>query len=393
MRKKLSLIIMTIMMTLIYTCSCFATSVITTEKGEQETLDLPELNSDSAIVVDIKTGYTLYEKNIFKKHYPASITKILTSMLVLDNCEMDETVTFSHDAVFAIKSGESSAYADEGENMTVLQCMYGLMLVSANDIANALAEHVAGSNQEFAKLMNEKAKELGCINSNFVNPHGLHDENHYTCAYDMALIGKKAYSDYSMYRELIHTIRYEVPPTNKMNETRYWKNSNKLMISGEKFYYPDCFGGKTGYTTEAGETLVTYANINGRVFMVVTLNSPSSSGAYSDNIAIYVYLKENVDSSYFERLDEKYMADRDKFEEETETSQTDENESSNITNTDSKDNGNEDEKSEISFFDIIINIFKIIVILAVLVYAVLRIRLEIKRYKRKKRRKRRRRKM
>lgn len=385
MCKKILVTFMTILMAINLLVTAHASEVVTEEKGGQEMAEMPSLNSAAAVVVDVKTGYTIYEKNIMKKYYPASITKILTAMLVIDNCKEDDIVTFSHDAVFSIKSGESSAYADEGEQLSVLQCLYGLMVISANDVANGLAEHVSGSNEKFAELMNQKAKELGVVNSNFVNPSGLHDDNHYTCAYDMAVLGLYAYRHYSRYRELIHTTMYEVPPTNKMKETRYWRNSNKLVNEGEKFYYENCFGGKTGYTNEAGETLVSYGNINGRMIMVVTLCSPSSSGAYSDNIALYEYVRENMDAAYFENLDKLYNENLEKFAEE-ESNDKDEikNETTNVVSE------NEDQDEGFSLWGFIVFVLKIIgfvILLFVILYAALLIRLKIHQYKRKKRRK------
>lgn len=153
----------------------------------------PDIIADAAIVVDMATGYTLYEKNIQMQKYPASITKIMTATLVLENLNMDDVVTFSHDAVYTIEPGSSSAYAEEGEQLTVEQCLYGLMLISGNDLANALGEKVSGSMDAFAQKMTEKAAELGCIGTRFKNAHGLHDEEHYTTAYDMAIIAMNAW--------------------------------------------------------------------------------------------------------------------------------------------------------------------------------------------------------
>jgi D-alanyl-D-alanine carboxypeptidase (penicillin-binding protein 5/6) len=153
--------------------------------------DSPSIMGESGIVMEISTGSILYEKNMHDIHYPASITKIMTALLAIENCEMDEIVTVPPEAVYMEDKGTHIAL-DAGEQLTVEQCLYAIMLASANDAAYALAEHVGGTYENFIRMMNEKAKELGCQNTNFTNPHGLPDENHVTSAYDMALITKAA---------------------------------------------------------------------------------------------------------------------------------------------------------------------------------------------------------
>lgn len=265
----------------------------------------PDIIADAAIVVDMATGYTLYEKNIQIQEYPASITKIMTATLVLENLNMDEVVTFSHDAVYTIEPGSSSAYAEEGEQLTVEQCLYGLMLISGNDLANALGEKVSGSMDAFAQKMTEKAAELGCIGTQFKNAHGLHDEGHYTTAYDMAIIAMNAWKSSETFQKVCSTVRYDVPPTNMCNETRYWLNNNRMIRQGEEYYYADCIGGKTGFTNEAGGTLVTFANLNGRQVVCVVLKSTNSASAYSDTIKLYDYIKANAVQTDYDVLDAK----------------------------------------------------------------------------------------
>lgn len=265
----------------------------------------PDIIADAAIVVDMATGYTLYEKNIQMQKYPASITKIMTATLVLENLNMDDVVTFSHDAVYTIEPGSSSAYAEEGEQLTVEQCLYGLMLISGNDLANALGEKVSGSMDAFAQKMTEKAAELGCIGTRFKNAHGLHDEEHYTTAYDMAIIAMNAWKSSETFQKVCSTVRYDVPPTNMCNETRYWLNNNRMIRQGEEYYYADCIGGKTGFTNEAGGTLVTFANLNGRQVVCVVLKSTNSASAYFDTIKLYDYIKANAVQTDYDLLDAK----------------------------------------------------------------------------------------
>lgn len=321
----------------------------------------PSIVGEAAIVVDLETGYTLYEKNIYKKEYPASITKIMTATLALENLKLTDNLTFSYDAVFSIEPGSSSGYLDVDEQITVEQGLYGLMLISGNDIANGLAEAVGGTMDNFALMMTQKSKALGCVNTNFVNAHGLHDENHYTCAYDMAVMAKNIYQESEMFRTLCSTERYIVPPTNKQEETRYWRNSNRMILEGENYYYSDCIGGKTGYTNEAGGTLVTFAEINGRTLMTVILHSTNSVGAYTDSIALYDYFKENTDEKYFESLDEKYMEYKN-------SQMVEETEAQVIADSDQGKTSLVEEKAESSFFSTPVKIILFIVFVFIIYY-------------------------
>lgn len=150
------------------------------------------IEADGGILMEAQTGTVLFAKNEDQPYYPASITKILTALIVLEHCRLDEEVTFSHDDVYNVEAGSSTAGIDEGDVLTVRDCLYALMLASANESANALACHVSGSREAFAELMNQTAESLGCTGSHFANPSGLNDENHYTTAHDMALITRAA---------------------------------------------------------------------------------------------------------------------------------------------------------------------------------------------------------
>ena len=285
--------------------------------------EIPDLLSQSAIVVDMKTGYTILEKNIKDKLYPASITKIMTAILTLENAKMDEVITFTSEAVFSIEEGSSAAKVDVDEQLTVEQCLYGLMLISGNDLANGLAEHVGDTMDQFANMMTNKAEEIGCLNTNFTNAHGLHDDNHYTTAYDMALISKYAYEKCEMFKTLCSTGYYECQPTNKQPLVRQWRNNNRLINKYEKEFYADCIGGKTGYTNKAGGTLVTYANINGRTLLCVVMKSANSLSAYADTTNLYDYVKEKVGQDVFSKFDEEYAKKQESAEQQTITTSTD----------------------------------------------------------------------
>lgn len=215
------------------------------------------IDGDAAIVIDADTGAILYSKNIEGKEYPASITKIMTVLLALENGNLADVVTFSENAVYSIEFGSSHLGLTEGEELTLEQCLYGIMLASANEISNAVAEHIGGDIDTFVQMMNDKAAQLGCTGTHFVNVHGLHDENHYVTARDMALIMQAAMKN-EKFREIISTVEYYYPETNLVDEKRYFMNHHK-MIAEEGELYDGCIGGKTGYTDEAWNTLVTAA--------------------------------------------------------------------------------------------------------------------------------------
>lgn len=240
----------------------------------------PNVHAQSAIVMEASTGLILYEKNMNETHYPASITKILSALLVIENASLGEVVTFSRDSVFKIERDSSHIGIDVGEQLTVQQCLYGILLESANEVTYAAAEHVAGSIPAFSEMMNEKAKSLGALNSNFVNPHGLPDDNHYTSAYDMALITREAMKN-ETFRKIIATRTYQIPPTNKQKETRYLRNHHKFILKNE-LSYDGTIGGKTGYTTKAKYTLVTIAKRGDLELICVVMRVDTSAHQYED---------------------------------------------------------------------------------------------------------------
>lgn len=253
----------------------------------------PEIASAAGIVIEAETGTILYEKNMHGKYYPASITKILTALLAIENCDLNEIVTFSHDSVY--KTEGSGIARDVGEEMTMEQCLYAVMLASSNESAYAVAEHVAGSMDAFIRMMNERAAAIGCVDSNFNNCHGLPDENHYTSAYDMALIAREAYKN-DIFRIICGTKTYTIPFTNKhKDEETYLQNHHQMLypLKTRKYLYEDCLGGKTGYTSVAGYTLVTYAERNGMTLICVVLNAPPGGSNYDDTRALFDFCFDN----------------------------------------------------------------------------------------------------
>ena len=271
--------------------------------------DAPETLSPSVILMEESTGTILYEKNMDEAHYPASITKIMTTLLTLENGNLSDMVTFSDDA---INNTEGSGIArDYGEQMTLEQCLYGVMLESANECAYAVAEHVGGTVENFVGMMNAKAKELGCTNTHFANPHGLQDENHYTTAHDMALIAQAAYQN-ETFRIIIGTKMYTIPPTNKHAEETVLRNHHDMLCTyhnaNRKYLYPYCVGGKTGYTATANSTLVTYAEKDGMTLICVVMDTQSPN-QFIDTVNLFDYAFDNFQVLNVAENDTNYSAE------------------------------------------------------------------------------------
>ena len=244
--------------------------------------------SEAGIVMDLDSGAVLFAQNIHVQEYPASITKLLTALVVVENASMDEQVTFSHDAVYNVESGSGNKLQlEEGDVLSVKDCLYVMLLQSSNQAANSLAEHVGGSREAFADMMNEKAASLGCRESHFVNPSGLNDPEQLTSAYDMAQIGAAVFGNPTLL-EICSTTSATLPPTINNPNGRTYSMEHKLVVTGDSSdenYYPSAVAGKTGYTSLAGQTLVTYAEQDGRRQVAVTLKSTQRTH-YSDTKTI-----------------------------------------------------------------------------------------------------------
>ncbi len=257
------------------------------------TVKAPEIQSEGAALIDASTGKLLYGKNENTQFYPASITKIMTALLVAENCSLDEVVTFSKTATTNLESGAVTLNLTEGDQLTVEDCLYALLLKSANEVANGLAEHVAGSVENFAAMMNARAKELGCQNTNFVNPNGLNNENHKTTPYDMALIMRAAMENPTV-RKVDSTLSYKIAATKNNPSGRTVTMGHKMFYSTDSRYYEGIIGGKTGYTSKAGNTLVTAAERNGVRLIAVVMKS--SSTHYGDTKALLDYGFDNYNA-------------------------------------------------------------------------------------------------
>lgn len=256
------------------TCTTYAAD--TSKASEALWPEAPELTSESVILIDADTGAILYEKDSHLKAYPASTTKILTGLLTIENCSMDEIVTFSRAAANSYDLNDANVGTRTGEQFTVEQCLYALLLHSANEMGYGLAEHVSGSVEAFTELMNERARECGALNTHFANASGLFDENHYTTAYDMAMIARDCYNNPTFVNIDSTYTTYTIPETNVTKEKRYIRHRHS-MLKNRAYYYEYCTGGKTGYTSESGYTLVTFAEKDNMRLICVCFKSGADS--------------------------------------------------------------------------------------------------------------------
>jgi D-alanyl-D-alanine carboxypeptidase/D-alanyl-D-alanine carboxypeptidase (penicillin-binding protein 5/6) len=263
----------------------------------------PAIGAQAAILMDARTGTILYSKNIHEELFPASTTKIMTCLLAVENANLGDKITFSNDAVFSVPRDGSSIGMDVGESITLEQALYGIMVGSANEVANAVAEHVSGSIDEFVALMNKRAKELGCTNTHFSNPNGLQTDDHYTSAYDLSLIAR-AFFDNELLCKVGNTPRYHFTATDTQPDDFYLNNKHKLITGEVK--YDGIVGGKTGYTDQARETLVTCAERDGIKLICVVLKEESPS-QFTDTAVLFNYGFNNFEAINVSQNDSRYM--------------------------------------------------------------------------------------
>ena len=282
----------------------------------------PKIGAQSAILIEANTGVTLYEKNIHDKLYPASVTKILTALIAVEKCDLDEMVTFSYDAVNSIDwRTDANMGINANDSITMEQCLYGLLVGSANEAAYAIAEHICGEGNvsDFAKLMNEKAAELGCVDSNFVTPNGIHDENHYTSAYDLSKIAT-AFFDNELLCKISSTSSYMIPTSDTQPNPDMAVYAKSKLLPGKEYAYDGLVGTKTGYTEYARQTLVSCAEKNGMKLICVILKE-ESPGQYTDSHELfdygfnnfYVANISNNDSSYNIQSANSFSSGKDLF--------------------------------------------------------------------------------
>ena len=269
----------------------------------------PAISAESAILMDANTGIILYAKDIHKKSYPASTTKLLTCLIAMERGNLDDMVNFSHDAVFSLPSGSSNMGMDEGQSITLEQCLYGILVGSANEVANAVGEYISGSIEDFVADMNIRAAELGCTDSHFMNTNGLPDDNHYTTVYDLALISS-AFFQNEMLCKIGNTARYHFEPTATQPDDFYLNNKHQL-INGE-IAYEGVLGGKTGYTDAARQTLVTCAERNGMKLVCVVFKEESPT-QFADTVELFDYGFNNFQVMNISENEDKYQMESSGF--------------------------------------------------------------------------------
>lgn len=251
-----------------------------------------DIASDTGILMDADTGTVLFDKGGDQQRYPASITKIMTLLVAVENSSMDEQVTFTETGVRNVTADSSNINSKVGEVMTMQDCLHALMIISANDAAAQIAEHVGGTEQNFIDMMNQRAAEIGCTNTHFTNSSGLPDENHYSSAKDMALIFREGLKN-EAFRSVIGDADYTIQPTNLTAEPRVMHTHHPMFAPESDIYYQGCIGGKTGFTNLAAHTLVTAVEQNGTTYIAVVMHGVELSTCCLDSKALFDYGFQN----------------------------------------------------------------------------------------------------
>lgn len=252
----------------------------------------PEISSDTGVLMELQTGTVLYDKGADELRYPASITKLMTLLLAVEHCSLDETVTFTETGVRDVTPDSGNIGMQLGETMSMEDCLYAMIIYSANEVAAQIAEYVGGTEQEFIDMMNEKAAEIGCKNTHFANASGLPDTNQYTTARDMALIFREGLKN-KTFRKIIGTPTYEIKPTNMNSETRRLHTHHPLFAEESALYYEGCLGGKSGMTNDAGYTLVTGVKQNGVTYIAVVMRGADMNQVSIDSRMLFDYGYQN----------------------------------------------------------------------------------------------------
>lgn len=298
MRKILTFLILKL-----YIAGMLFSSFATTTYADGEEPGIPEfpmVNSQYFVVMDADSGEVLYSSNADSICYPASTTKLMTSLLVIENCVLTDQVTFSQEAVDSIETGDANVSILPGEILTVEQSLYCLILRSANEVAYGLAEHTAGTMEAFAEMMTNRAIQLGTTNTNFANPSGLTDARHYTTPRDLSLIARACFDNKTLMRIVSYPGLYTIKPTNVSNYTRYYRPRYKMLSGGDYAYEYSC-GGKTGYTSAAGNCLVSFAEKDGLRLICTILNS-TEKNCYNDTTTLFNYFFNNYHKEFLDKL-------------------------------------------------------------------------------------------
>ncbi len=291
MKYKLNLFLSGILATVIFLFSAPLTVFAEnpTPVPASEWPEPPEIESAAAVVMEASTGSLLYNKAAYEAHYPASTTKLMTSLLAIEQCPLSDIVTCSKESVNSIGWDSSRIGLVAGESIDMENALYAILLASANEVSYAVAEHIGGTVDFFVSMMNERAKDLGCVNTHFVNPHGLDNEEHYSCPYDLALIARQA-MEYTTFRRVSGSYNHKIPETNK-NEARWISNTHPFIK--KSIVYDGVFAGKTGSTSKAGSCLVTCAERNGMTIICVIMKAPDSATVQADTKKLLDYAFTN----------------------------------------------------------------------------------------------------
>ncbi len=302
--------IFSIILSAVIFISCFCIN------GNAAFNSLLETEADIVLLINMDSETVIFDKNADKRSAPASLTKIVTCMLVLENCDdLSVPITCKREHLEDLyRQNAATAGIRTGETLTIEQLLYCLMVPSAADAANILAHHVGGNSEDFVVMMNDFVKELGCENTNFINPHGLDAEGGaYTTAKDLYIITKYALTN-PTFKKITSTTRYDIAPTNEYSQTRYLHNTNKMMNSAYKDYYNPCISGvKTGTTDLAGHCVISTASKNGYNYMLIVMNAPQydidndgveENVAFTDSKRIYEWAFENIELTKITSLTE-----------------------------------------------------------------------------------------
>ena len=290
----------------------FAENLMNQMEGQEQktSVDIFEsITAPNLLLAELNSGKILYERNTDTKIYPASITKLMTAILVVENCNLTDIATVSEKAVTSVPYGYVNAKLQVGEKLTVEELLYAMLVPSANDAANALAEHVGGSIDSFAAMMNTRASELGCMGTNFTNPSGLHQKEHYTTTKDLYLIAQKAYS-YDTIRKIIRTTQYTLPSTAKYPKKDRVLTTTNYLIRKEftKYYYPYCTGAKTGYTGDAKNCVVEFAERDGMKLVAIVMGEAGKvkGKKFLDARQMFEYVFRYYESKVVAKKNDKY---------------------------------------------------------------------------------------
>lgn len=287
-----------VMLTLAGTLSVSAASVDLNAQYSIKTNEIqgwpqgPEISSDTGVLMELQTGTVLYDKGADELRYPASITKLMTLLLAVENCSLDETVTFTETGIRDVTPDSGNIGMQLGETMSMKDCVYAMIIYSANEVSAQIAEYVGGTEQEFIEMMNERAAEIGCTNTHFANASGLPDPNQYTTARDMALIFREGLKN-KTFRKIIGTPTYTIEPTNMNSESRRLHTHHPLFAEESALYYEGCLGGKSGMTNDAGYTLVTGVKQNGVTYIAVVMRGADMNQVSMDSRLLFDYGYQN----------------------------------------------------------------------------------------------------